>query len=491
MRTKQAKERDPLPSHRRGDDHDAVMGDDARKEREGTSPTSTHLKFAPIGASSIRRKGSVVRRSLPIQEMCDALVLDARLRQSLVSVRSLGRRNLRAAALETFDGVPAFSSKWCQQKVVSQAEEGTDSYFTYLQEVLTATGAKVLITSSDGTIALIRRHREVLEQLTHIALAKEPALSIAVNKQQTLEIASKLGLLIPRSVLVGTDPNANDIRNRVGARHDPYEACPASSSDVEAALREVGLPAVVKPVESWTGNEQEGARFRPRIVTTLEEGQRAVEAMTRLGGTVLFQQFLDGEREAISFLYAHGHMYARFAQWAKRTVPPLGGTSVLRQSISIPQDIGDQAERLVREIDLEGYSEVEFRRDSAGKPYLMEINPRLSASVEIAVRSGVDFPHLLYQWASGDRIDEVKEYRVGKWMRYLMGDFVTTMASLRHRSQPGVASPAKALFDFCTTFFVPMWYDYLDWSDLGPVWPATVSGLHYILQRATGHKPKE
>jgi predicted ATP-grasp superfamily ATP-dependent carboligase len=384
-----------------------------------------------------------------------------------VSVRSLGSRNLRVAAGETFDGVPAFSSRWCQQKAVLQAEEGTQNYFTYLLQLLTATSAKVLIPSSDGTIALIRRYRKPLERLTHIALAKETALSIAVNKAQTLEIARKLGLLIPRGVQV------------------------ASSDYGDAALHEVGLPAVVKPVESWMGNEQQGARFSPRLVTTPQEGRHAIEDMTRYGGAVLLQQFLDGRREAISFLYAHGHMYARFAQWAKRTDPPLGGTSVLRQSISIPPDVGDQAERLVREIDLEGYSEVEFRRDRAGKAYLMEINPRLSASVELAVRCGVDFPYLLYQWAGGDRIDEVKEYGVGKWMRYLMGDFATTMASLRQRGKPGVASPPKALADFCSTFFVPMWYDYLDWRDPGPLFPATLSDVHNLLQQARWQKLRE
>ncbi len=45
--------------------------------------------------------------------------------------------------------------------------------------------------------------------------------------------------------------------------------------------------------------------------------------------------------------------------------PPLGGVSVFRKSIAVPQDIGDQAERLVRAINLEGYCEVEFRRDAA------------------------------------------------------------------------------------------------------------------------------
>src|SRR2546428_1979588 len=109
----------------------------------------------------------------------------------------------------------------------------------------------------------------------------------------------------------------------------------------------------------------------------------------------------------------------------KQPGPPLGGESVLRQSIAMPPDIGSQAEELVREINLEGYSEVEFRRDTAGVPYLMEINPRLSASVEIAVRSGVDFPYLLYQWASGGPIERVKGYRIRPVMRHLGGGLQT------------------------------------------------------------------
>src|SRR6185437_14305373 len=83
----------------------------------------------------------------------------------------------------------------------------------------------------------------------------------------------------------------------------------------------------------------------------------------------------------------------------------------------------------------EGYSEVEFRYSASGVPYLMEVNPRLSASVEVAVRAGVDFPRLLYQWARGS---------------------------------PTTASPARAVLDFGLTFLRPMAYDGLDWSDLRP-----------------------
>ena len=74
---------------------------------------------------------------------------------------------------------------------------------------------------------------------------------------------------------------------------------------------------------------------------------------------------------------------------------------MLRVSIPLPPDVNTAAERLVTELDLEGYSEVEFRRDRQGNAVLMEINPRLSASVEVAVRAGVPFSRLLYAWAAG------------------------------------------------------------------------------------------
>src|SRR5947209_20631223 len=86
--------------------------------------------------------------------MYDALVLDARLRQSLTTVRSLGRRGLHIAALDTSAGIPTFSSRWCQQAFVCPADEGAEEYLPYLQQLLESTRARVLITASDGTIAL-------------------------------------------------------------------------------------------------------------------------------------------------------------------------------------------------------------------------------------------------------------------------------------------------------------------------------------------------
>jgi predicted ATP-grasp superfamily ATP-dependent carboligase len=389
----------------------------------------------------------------------DALVVDAGLRQSLVAVRSLGRRGRSVAAMDTSGGVPAFSSRWCERQFVCPAEHGTGAYLGYLEKLLDDTGARVLISSHDGTIALLRQHRQRLERRTRIALANEPALNIAVNKERTLEIAQRLGIRVPRSVIV------------------------SGLDDVSTALKEIGLPAVVKPNESWISDESRGVRVAPLLVTTADEARRAVEQMTRFGGSTLFQPLLSGRREAVSLLYANGRIHARFAQWAKRTAPPLGGESVLRQSIAVPSDIGAQSEQLVREIDLDGYSEVEFRRDSAGVPYLMEINPRLSASVEIAVRAGVDFPYLLYQWAIGEPIDTIEHYRAGGWMRHLKGDITTMVMTLRQQGRPGTTPSMQALLGFGSSFFKPMGYDYFDWRDPVPAMKASATFTRYAFKK--------
>jgi hypothetical protein len=45
---------------------------------------------------------------------------------------------------------------------------------------------------------------------------------------------------------------------------------------------------------------------------------------------------------------SNGTVWARFAQMAHRMLPPLGGTSVLRQSIPLLADVSKDAERLIR-----------------------------------------------------------------------------------------------------------------------------------------------
>jgi hypothetical protein len=135
-------------------------------------------------------------------------------------------------------------------------------------------------------------------------------------------------------------------------------------------------------------------------------------------------------RETVKLFRQGGRTLATLVMRCERSWPPLGGSSVMRDTIAPPEDVVDAAQRLVAEIGLDGYAEVEFRRDSAGRPLLMEVNPRLSQSVELAIRAGIDFPRMQLEWARGGFVAPVSRYAVGVRVGWLAGEVRLLAAAL-------------------------------------------------------------
>jgi cation diffusion facilitator CzcD-associated flavoprotein CzcO/predicted ATP-grasp superfamily ATP-dependent carboligase len=322
--------------------------------------------------------------------------------------------------------------------------EHQDAYVDGVLRVCEEHRCRSLIPAHDGSIEALRRRRADVDRTVGLAMAAEGALAIAVDKTRTLAFAETIGLRVPRGAFV-TD-----------------------AGQAGAAIDDVGLPIVVKPTRSWAQEAGLGRRLIAVVVSTRVEALAATERILREGVEVVLQEWLPGDREALSFFIARGQTWARFAQRADRTCPPLGGNSVLRESIPLPEDIAAGAERLVAELGLDGYSEVEFRRDADGRPALMEINPRLSASVEIAVRAGVPFPRLLHDWASGEALEAVSGYRTGIGMRWLGGDLSWLRSVLGQQPGPDIPSRRSAITAFAGDFVRPLAYDYVDWRDPRP-----------------------
>ncbi len=417
---------------------------------------SPRRSTTPASVSSVLHNRATSRHTSGLH----AWVLDAQLRQGLVALRALGRAGLHVGAADSATRIPAFRSRWCDVSAsVPDVTNDADAWARGVLELLAQYPAQVLIPSHDGSIEALRIYRKEVERSAAIALASESALEIAVDKARTLAVATELGIPIPRGVEV------TDV------------------SDVPAATREVGFPAVVKPLQSWVERDGVATRLACEAVVNTDEARRAVAMMLEAGGKAILQQWLPGSREAVSLFYAQGRTWARFMQVAHRMYPPLGGSSVLRESIPLHADATGAAEKLVRAIELEGYSEIEFRRDQAGKPVLMEINPRLSASVEIAVRSGVNFPLLLYSWAAGEPLRQIKGYRLGYRMRWLGGDLYYLRDAFLHQGRPDIPPMGRAVGAFLTDFLRPTGYDYLDVRDVAPAISATREMLAHLASR--------
>ena len=380
----------------------------------------------------------------------DALVLDASYKQSLATARSLGRAGLRVAMGESASqcppsgDLPAFHSRHSARNVVLPSYAGDGARFAAaVVEFVRAYPTRVIIPGGDPTIAALVTQRRLLSELGCVlALAPDGPLEIANDKARTLEVARQLGIAQPLSVPVH------------------------SVLDLSRAIAELGFPFVLKPTVSWTGRS--AARVVPVEVVDRAEADRVTEGFLADGAAVLAQQWASGRREGVTFLVSDGEVLASFGHAEHRTTPALGGASVVRESVVLAADILDPAVRLVKAIGLDGICEVEFRRDGAGRPLLMEVNARPAGTMENAILAGIDFPLMLWRWAAGLPVEPVHDYRAGIRMRWLQGDLRWLRENFRRAGRPDSLPWRPAVWTFAAEFARTRHYDYFDRRDPAP-----------------------
>lgn len=167
----------------------------------------------------------------------------------------------------------------------------------------------------------------------------------------------------------------------------------------------------------------------------------------------------------------NGEPRAAFAYRRLREYPVSGGPSTMRESID-GAEIKAIAVSLLKDLGWRGPAMVEFRVDPRdSKPRLLEINPRLWGSLNLAVTSGVDFPYLLHQLATRGDCDEAFGYRKGVRCRWLLpGDIMhlitnpSRLSALRKFFEPADADDILSLRDPMPmlgrlTSFLPLIYD--------------------------------
>ena len=379
----------------------------------------------------------------------DVLILDSVTRQSLACARSLGRAGLRVAMGESISALhpsrplPAFRSRYCSTAVVLPKIEDASAYSAAVLDFVRARRPRVVLPAGDSTIAALVPLRGELGALgCTLAVSPDSSLEIANDKSRTLQVAASLGIRGPRSIPVDT------------------------LDDLSGVVAELGFPFVLKPTVSWM--EETNQRVLPIEVTDKDEATAALDGFFAAGAKVLAQEFIAGRRERVTLFVVDGDVRACSAHEACRMTVPFGAVSALRETIPLAPDIGDASVRLVKAMGIEGPCEVEFRRDAAGRPVLMEVNARLAGTLETTLLAGVDIPVLAWRWASGQEVGRVEGYRTGVRTRWLHGDLQWLVLTFLRPGRPDSVPRGRALLLFLAEFARTRHYDFMDWGDPRP-----------------------
>jgi predicted ATP-grasp superfamily ATP-dependent carboligase len=331
-------------------------------------------------------------------------------RTCLAAVRSLGKQGLEVTVGEEGHFPLAALSRYCRRTVrYTSPERDPEAFLSWLRGHLERERYDVAMPVDQYTFYLFSKNRDELATWAKIPVAPFPVFQRAYDKAMTFQAALTAGIPCPKTYFVST------------------------RQEVATLAQHATFPLVIKP-RIGSGS---------RAIAYVHDADELLSQWDRIHREQpcpLIQEYIPpgGEALGVSLLFNQENKpRALFVHKRLREYPLSGGPSTLRESVTRPQ-VAQLAIRLLRALNWYGLAMVEFKVDPRdGVPKLMEINPKLWGSINLAVASGVDFPTLLYRLATRGDVEPVFDYRVGVRSRFLLGDTLHFLTNPnRFRLQP-------------------------------------------------------
>ena len=342
------------------------------------------------------------------------LVLDGMWNKTLAAVRSLGQRGFHVTAGEWTRFATALFSRYCSRRVVYPSPVlAPEKFLDWLIAEIRTNSYDMVLPAELSTQMLLAKNRGDIERYTRFPFADHDQTSHVQDKAWLMRYAIENGIPCPGTLF------------------------PESVRSVEAMREEVAYPAVIKPRVS---SGSRGIVY----VKSPDDLVASYRTVHRKYPDPVIQEFISsgGAYGVGALLNFNSEPRASFVYRRLREYPVSGGPSTLRESVR-NEEIRSLALDILKSLKWTGIAMVEFRVDSRdGRPKLLEINPRLWGSLWLAIRSGVDFPYLLYKMAVDGDVEPLHDYRPGVKCRWLIpGEFMHFLHNPRRfRLDPGFFS---------------------------------------------------
>ncbi len=239
--------------------------------------------------------------------------------------------------------------------------------------VLASAAYDVLLPGSDAALFVISEHRDQLGS-TAVGLPVPQVVGRCLNKLSVIEAAREAGLQAPETEKCD----------------EAYEAA--------AAAERIGYPVLIKP---WTSVIPEGLGIRQRSSRLARDPTELSRALNDFGTPLLVQRRIAGAVHSLAGVRAGGEMLAVAFSRYRRTWPPDAGNASCSESLEIPPDVSRLAAAVLDELGWEGIFEIELIPDDADRFALIDLNPRIYGSLELAIRAGAPIPSAWCDWLQG------------------------------------------------------------------------------------------
>lgn len=322
------------------------------------------------------------------------VILDSESRKALAMTRAFGKLGHVVINVSKLKKPLAGSSKY--SKSVIKISEYTEDV---LLDLITMCNCDILLPCEEKTLEIILKSKLIKDRVECYAPSLEN-FNIANDKLLTMKHASGLGINIPKTILID---DYNDLTREI-----------ASNSNLE-------YPLIIKPRKS------SGSRGIVKVNNKVELLNH-IKVVYMEYGPLIVQEFIPhgGDAIGVSFFIIDGEEVLYFMHKRIREFPVNGGPSTFCVSI-FDESILEISRKLVKSLSWNGLVMVEFKIDPrTNQPVLMEINPRIWGSVQLAISSNANFARAMIE---GKKYTQ-QTYKIGHYLRwYFPADILSIIKS--------------------------------------------------------------
>jgi D-aspartate ligase len=336
------------------------------------------------------------------------VVLQATFANGLGIIRDLAAHGVPVLALDTDPGAVGQRSRHAAGMVCPDPKKDEEAFLLFLEDLGRRLPQRaVVFPTHDEFIWPLSRHAERLAPWYIVPFSRWDTMVRLYDKREQMRAARRCGVDTPHTVFVDT------------------------AADLERAVDEIGLPAILKPIESLAFKQ----RFHKHVleIADRDELERAYAGVDDCG-TLMYQEIVPGGDDELftvgSYLDERSRPLAVFTGHKLRQHPARFG--VCRMAVSRwDEELADAGLRLLRELGYWGVSQVEFKRDPRdGRFRLMEVNARHWMWHSLATVCGVDLSFAAYRDAIGEPYLAARQVDGPRWVLTIT-DTQDSIAELR------------------------------------------------------------
>jgi len=332
------------------------------------------------------------------------LVTDGFWRKSLSATRSLGKSGYKIHVIGDSIFTTAFWSLYTSNRTICPNVNENPSLFSKtvfdLLNKYNKNIKPIFLPMEDPSLEWASKNRFKLSKISNFLIPPDNALKIAQSKDLTMKVAKKIGISTPTTI---SSSSFEEFYKKILSLKSQFSSnnflVKPSSGSGSSGIVYLNLKTKVNWKEHW---DKYGSLLIQERIS--EKGQG-------IGISLIF----DKNSKCIAhFAHARIHQY-----------PNSGGPSTSRISIFEPKLL-KQSIKLLELLKWQGVAMVEWKKDPKDDiAKLLEINPRFWGSLELSVRSGVDFPYLYAKLSAQEICEPIKKYKLGVICRWMFpGEFL-------------------------------------------------------------------